>query len=189
MINTIIFDFFGVISSEVAHVWFDEHFSAKEAKILKDKYFKPFDAGKTTKAELFESLSLISNEAPNTISAKFDKLAKIDQNMVALIKKIKPRYKLGLLSNGGAEFVRPILKLHKLEALFDTIVISSDCGITKPNKIIYELTLGNLSVKAENTLFIDDNKNNIKGAQKLGMQTVLFKNYKQLNKDLDNLLQ
>ncbi|MCH7732657.1 MAG: hypothetical protein IIB44_09105, partial [Candidatus Marinimicrobia bacterium] len=42
--------------------------------------------------------------------------------------------------------------------------------------------------EAESTLFIDDNVENIKGAQVFGLNTILYENDAQMKKDLTRLL-
>ncbi len=106
--------------------------------------------------------------------------------MVEIIKKLKPIYKLGICSNSPSNFIRTILKKHHLTNLFDKIVISSECGITKPDRKIYELILKNLSAKPEKSIFVNDNPTHIKSAKNIGMKTVLFSSPENLKKALKN---
>lgn len=189
MINAIIFDFFGVIRSEVAPVWFIKHIKDKQKAItLKNRLFEPFDSGKKSENELFLQLSKISGKKPAIIKKEFDGLATLNDPMLYIIKELNKNYKIGLCSNGGSRFVRSLLKKHSLKKYFDSIIISSEIGITKPAKEIYLKSLEELGVKPKEALFIDDNIKNIKGAQKLGMQTILFQNYDQFVEDLNKLL-
>ena len=63
---------------------------------------------------------------------------------------------------------------------FDEIVVSCDVGMRKPNPKIYKLILKKLKLKPSETIFIDNQKWNINPAKKLKMQTILFKDNKQL---------
>ena len=68
-------------------------------------------------------------------------------------------------------------KLRKLsiETCFDYIVTSEEAGIEKPNKRIFHLALDKLNVKAEEAVFIGDNKDrDIKGAEEVGMKAFLY---------------
>lgn len=188
MINTIVFDLFGVICSEVAPFWFEKYFPRQEAALLKNKYFEPLDSGKTTEEKLFDELSQLVNRPTSTIIKEFDELTIINNDMINLAKKLKPNYKIGLFSNGGSKFVRSILKNYKIEDLFDSIIISAEYGLTKPNIKIYQITLQKLNADFENSLFIDDNHINVKAAKKLGFYTIEFKNYTQCIKELNNFI-
>lgn len=186
MINAIIFDFFGVIDSEVATRWLDGYFQKKENTHLKDEYFRPFDLGEIDERQLFEQLSHLSHHPPKEIKKEFADLVIVDPRMVALIKKLKSEYKIGLCSNGNSVFVRRILKQYDLEKLFDHIIISGECGVVKPDKKIYNITLKKLNSKAQDAIFIDDSPKNIKGAQKVGLKTILFEDYTKFIKELNN---
>ena len=48
-------------------------------------------------------------------------------------------------------------------------VISCYCHLLKPNQRIYELLLAKYGLIPEETLFIDDTKVNIEGAEKIGI--------------------
>lgn len=187
-IKAIIFDFFGVISTEVTPLWFEEHFGKTKSSQLKQKYMSSTDNGDATKEELFYSLSLISNQTPEEIEADFSRRAKIDAEMVSLIERLKANYKIALLSNAQGEWLEEILQKHNLNRLFDVKIISSFVHCAKPKKEIYELTLSHLNLKAAQTIFIDDNPQNVQTAKELGLTSFIFtditslKNFLEKNK-------
>jgi len=61
-----------------------------------------------------------------------------------------------------------------LEKYFDSFVISSIIGETKPHEKMYITALEDLNVAAEEAVFIDDNLKNCQGAMNLGIQAVLL---------------
>ena len=182
--RALVFDFFGVISSEVAPFWFEKYFPKEEAKNLKEKYITPADLGKVSSADLFVSLGALVSKTSEEVSEEFQSFIKLNTDIVALIKNLKPFYKLGLCSNSIPNFVRPILENHKLADLFDAVVISSECLIKKPDERMYALVLEKLSTGAENTIFIDDNPAYIEGAERMGMRGILFTGYEELTSAL-----
>ena len=68
--------------------------------------------------------------------------------------------------------------------MFDVLVFSCKEGYRKPEKEIYEITLSRLKSQPEETLFIDDREENIRGAESLGIQAILFENNEQLKEKL-----
>lgn len=46
--------------------------------------------------------------------------------------------------------------------------------ICKPDERIFRLTVEKLAVKAEECLYVDDRRDNLEGARKTGMNTILF---------------
>jgi len=112
---------------------------------------------------------------------------KIDKEIENLIKNLKKKgYKVATLSN--------IIELHhqvrienKAYDLFDFAVISFKERIDKPNEKIYQIVIDKLKLPPEEMVFIEDSERNLKTAKKLGMKTILFKDNKQLIKDLKDL--
>ncbi len=68
--------------------------------------------------------------------------------------------------------------------IFDVKVFSCLEGIRKPQMEIYKLALNRLGVSSSQTLFIDDKPDYIAGAERVGINAILFKNIDQLKKDL-----
>ena len=56
--------------------------------------------------------------------------------------------------------------------------------VRKPDKEIFNLTLKKLKLNPQQVLFIDDKIENIQGAKKLGIPSILFKNNKDLIEQL-----
>ena len=104
--------------------------------------------------------------------------------MVALIERLRSRYKTALLSNAMRPFLRQILDKHDLPRLFDAMVISYEEGLTKPNPAIFALTAQRLGVPASACFFIDDNLGNIEAARAAGMQAAQFTGIERLKRDL-----
>ena len=112
---------------------------------------------------------------------RIPKFRKLNSEVIELIKRLRPFYKLGLCSNSSSSFIRSILKSQRLGDIFDVVVISSECGVIKPDERIYKLVLEKLAVQAENSIFIDDSPINIEGAQSVGMKGVIFSDFQELN--------
>ncbi len=184
--KAIIFDFFGVICSEISPFWFEKYFSKNEMKQLENLYTPPADLGKISEDEFFGNIGALVKKTADEVRSEFEDYINIDDGMVNLIKRLKPTYKLGLCSNSPSNFIRSILVKYKLENLFNEIVISSECGLIKPDRKIYKLILGKLSTKATDSIFIDDNSVNIEAARTLGIKAILFSDSKNLELVLTN---
>ena len=63
----------------------------------------------------------------------------------------------------------------KFYTFFEKVYYSHELNMIKPSPEIYNHVLSDSQLKAEETLFIDDNADNIASASKLGIQTWLFK--------------
>ena len=74
-----------------------------------------------------------------------------------------------LLSNSWGHTLYPY---DRLEEVFDTVVISGDVGMRKPEQRIYQLTLERLDVEAHDAVFVDDLPRNVEVARSMGMHAI-----------------
>jgi epoxide hydrolase-like predicted phosphatase len=81
-----------------------------------------------------------------------------------------------VLTNNIREFRDRWRELMDFDSLFDTVVDSHEVGLRKPDRAIYELTLGRLGSVAQESAFLDDVQSNVDAASRLGMHGVLVEN-------------
>lgn len=81
-------------------------------------------------------------------------------------------YKVFLLSNTNDLHIEWIAKnvphFEEFKGLFDQFYVTQEVGMRKPNPAIFQLMLDMNNLKAEETLFIDDTKENTDSAASLG---------------------
>lgn len=97
----------------------------------------------------------------------------------SLLKFLREKHcRVGVISNfQHAPHVRKVLRRHKLLQMLDTVIISGDVHVKKPDPKIFEIALERLGTRPEETLFVgDDPERDIRGAASVGMQTRLFQN-------------
>lgn len=80
-----------------------------------------------------------------------------------------------MLSNAGEEIIGRLRAGRPLERWFEVVVVSCELGVIKPSPAIYETCLERLGVRAEEALFVDDRKENVEAAGRLGCQTIHFR--------------
>lgn len=100
---------------------------------------------------------------------------RLDRQLLAMISSLRSTYRIALLSNAFRQ-LRPLLETTwGIADHFDEIVISAEVGMRKPDPRIYRLALERLALLPEQTVFIDDQVDNLQAAAELGMHTVLFR--------------
>ncbi len=171
----IAFDFFGVICSEVAPIWFEHFFPKEKACELKDRYLYPADVGKVSLDSLLKSLEELVDIPLEQIKKDWFSLAKVNNEVVSVIRNLQKNFQIVLFSNAPSSFIRQILKENNLENLFQSVIISSEIGFVKPNPDFFKKALDIIDVPVEKILFIDDNQKNTEAAEKLGIQSIVFK--------------
>ena len=117
--------------------------------------------------------------------------ANLDPNelLIEYMRELRGRgYRLALCTNNVREWEplwRPMLPVDEI---FDVVVDSAFVGSRKPEPRIYELTLEQLGVSPEATLFIDDLEANCDGARAVGMRAVWFQSTEQAIEEIEAIL-
>ena len=91
-----------------------------------------------------------------------------------LIVPLKERYKVYGLTNWSAETLPLAMKRYNFFQELDGMVVSGEEKMVKPDRRLYEVLLERYALRAEESLFIDDNAANIETARDLGFQVVHF---------------
>jgi putative hydrolase of the HAD superfamily len=82
-------------------------------------------------------------------------------------------YRLAVISNGDSGQQRRKLERTGIASRFDSVVISGDLGVYKPDPRIFEQSLQELGVSARETVYIGDHlESDALGAQGVGMQAI-----------------
>jgi putative hydrolase of the HAD superfamily len=174
------FDCFGVVCDPVLFSWYNEK-SVKHGFTDEKLFdtFREFDLGILSEDDIvdyfmkYKGITSTKEEIRNEI----DGYLKIDENLVRIIKKLKEKgYKTALLSNGNHSFFeRKVYKEYPdFKNLFDKIIISSAVKMVKPNTEIFFHALKETNCQPHESLFIDDNKQNVAAAISLGMNGFVY---------------
>jgi putative hydrolase of the HAD superfamily len=90
-----------------------------------------------------------------------------------VLSKIKPFYRLGIISNSLGRNTELDLIRTSLIEFFDALIISSEMGKRKPHPDIFLAGLKALGLRPEESIMIGDNlEEDIIGAKKVGMKTI-----------------
>lgn len=187
--ENIVFDFGGVLVDWNPRYLYKDHFLDENEmehflkKICTDEWNLEQDKGRSLK----EGTVLLQNKFPEFHSMiqlfydKWETMLKSDiPETVSLLYKLKAKYKIYGLTNWSAETISLAYDRFPFFKEFEGIVVSGQEKMIKPSKQIYQLLLDRYNLKAENTIFIDDNINNIKAAEEVGFYGIHFENPRQL---------
>ena len=92
----------------------------------------------------------------------------------ALLEEIQGKFRLAMLSNAYAGSLDKLDKKVNHKKYFEFIIDSSVVGMAKPEKEIFMLTCDKLGLSPKECLFVDDTKEYIEAAVKIGFRTVHF---------------
>ena len=150
---------------------------------------KDFQEGAISEGELWDRVcGILGVEIPRVDSLwkeAFVASYREKEAVFEIVAKLRrQKYLLGLLSNTEVPSIS-VLGGGKYD--FDAVVYSCVERLSKPGSEIYKLALSRLNVFAREAVFVDDQDENIKGAEAVGIRTILFRDADQLKISLEDL--
>ena len=145
--------------------------------------------GEISTKEFFEYLKVYMDD--NITLEEFKNIYvnnnKFFNDTIEIIKKLKNLgYKVYLLSNLKEIDYEKFIK-HFDISIFNELFLSFKLGMLKPNDDIYQHVINKLNTKPENIYFFDDNKENVEGAIKNGINAYQVTG-ETVKKAVDNIL-
>ncbi len=186
MITTIIFDMGNVL---IHFRWRElfremglsgERFDRMANATVYDPVWNEFDLGNWTDEMMEEAFIKndpgLEKEIKEMMNERFPGLLKKFDYTDEWLEKLKANgYRLLILSNFSKKAFRDCADELDYVKKVDEAVISWEVHMIKPDPKIYEYIIDKCSLIPEETVFIDDNEDNINAAKKFGINTVLFK--------------
>lgn len=104
---------------------------------------------------------------------------------VSILQKLHiNNYSLYGLTNWSAETFPYVYYTYDFFRYFQDIVVSGREKTIKPEEEIYRICLERNNLKPEDCVFIDDNKENVESAEKLGIKGIIYTSSEQLAQSL-----
>lgn len=150
---------------------------------------RSYDEGKITSEEFFKTICghFGLNIDFKKFSPIWNEIFKENKAISRLVGQLKEKYKVYLISNTNEMHFNYLRGKFAVLKIFDKIFPSYEVGIRKPKPGIFELALKTSGVAAQKTIFIDDIKEHVEAAGRVGIKAILFTNVEELKKELGNL--
>lgn len=192
-IRNIIFDLGGVIINLAYRRTTDAFialgvtdFDSIFSKAQQSGFFDAFDKGETSPAQFRDEIRKhVAHELSDAqIDAAWDAmLLDVPAERLQLLATLRKKYRTFLLSNTNETHVKnfsaELQRVHgspDFSPWFEQCYYSCRVGMRKPDAEIFRFVLEQNRLRAEETLFIDDSIQHIRGAEKLGLQTAYLHN-------------
>lgn len=148
-----------------------------------------FDKGKIRPEEFYQKakIGLEAEVSYEDFFAAYCDVFAVNPLTLEILKKLKPKYKLILLSNTDIVRFSYIKRKFPELLIFDGYVLSFDYGLMKPDPRVYTAALELAGSNPERAVFIDDIQENIDGAERVGIKGLLFTPEIDLEKALRDL--
>ena len=185
MIKHIVFDIGNVLMSFAPEAYFKRWFQSEErthricSRIFTHEAWEKYDQG----IWMLEDLYAVYHKAypdmleeTNIVLQNWLQLMKPMQESIAFMKQVKDDgygvYILSNISQDSADFLK---KTQRFFSLADGAVLSYEEKINKPDPHIYEVLLQRYELNAGELLYLDDNVENVRQAELLGIHGIVFR--------------
>ncbi len=195
-IRAVVFDFGGVIST-VDVEGFVRRIAARSKKsaleigalLYGSKLPILYESGRLSSEDFFARIvALCGLRMPQDAFVRaFTEMFTPIEPTLALIRRLKGRYRLGLLSNTNEWHFRGHIATVPVFPLFDAVTLSYEVREMKPGERIYRDALAKLGLPPESCVFIDDIEENVAAARKLSMRAIRYEGHDRLMEALAEL--
>ena len=175
MIRAVIFDCFGVLTTDGWLAFRERFLNASPDKLaLAIASNKRVDAGVISYNDFIHEIAELAGITDEKATQIIEGNTENESLFEYIRDEIKPRYKVGMLSNAGDNWLDRLFEPWQVE-LFDEVVLSYQVGAIKPDPIMYQTIADKLGVLPEECLYIDDQERYVQGARDIGMTAIHFR--------------
>lgn len=187
MIKAIIFDCFGVLTTDTWQAFLDglpETIDREPARQLN----KAYDAGIIDKETFLAQVKVVTGRIPRQVENMLATEVVKNTALLSYIKELKQDYQIGLLSNVATSWITDSFLTPEEQALFDQMIFSYQVGMTKPDPRIFLLACERLRVAPKEAVMIDDIERYCESAKAEGLHAVTYHDLAQLKHQLGLIL-
>lgn len=197
-IKGILFDLGGVVIESFKFGFYGDAgkkfgISPKEIERVADEEWAPLERGEETNEQLWHKVTrklkldtLTGATLASMWLEHYKRDARIKEEVLDIVKRLRNRYKLGVISNSQREH-SAVNRARGLFDNFDTVLLSNEVGMRKPEKEFFEAAARELKLSFDELLFVDDEMRWVEAAQNYGLRAILFESAEQLEKEFEKL--
>jgi len=188
MIKAIIFDCFGVLTSEGWQQFKETHFTDKPEALEEAQRLNALaDSGKLNHAELIPMIAELANMSTEQALAEIDNYQPNLQLLNFIRDDLVSDYTISMLSNVSDDWLYSMFTPEQLD-LFTFKLLSFEIGYSKPDPRAYEAAIEKCGVLPSECLFIDDLTHNVLAAKDAGMHSFIYEDFSLFKEELEKIL-
>jgi len=195
LIKAVIFDIGGILEQPFDDVIFPELSRMLGVAEPRLRQRRAEDAvllteGRLTLREFYARLSDVDADAvvARHLALYAAATAKLDTRVLALIEELRGRHVVACLTNTEVEVGR-FNRERGLYRSFDRAFLSTELGLHKPDRAIFERVLAELRCAPDQAVFTDDNLENTAGARATRMHAIHYKDFEGFARELASLVE
>lgn len=144
--------------------------------------------GEIEQQDYIQRAAWLLKKSDDKVALEFFGNTNRNEEALAYLASLRPRYKVVLLSNAGAGMVEARFSPQELEQYFDMVILSYSLKTAKPDPAIYRWVCERLGMQPEEVVVIDDTPDNCEAARAIGMQAVQSRSFEQTREEIEAIL-
>lgn len=187
MIRAIIFDCFGVLTTDGWLPFKQQHFGHDQALMERASELNRLsDAGLLPYRDFVEEIAHMAHIPPATVHHAIEGNV-ANEPLFSYIRELASQHSIGMLSNASANWLERLFSPEHL-ALFTAVALSYETGFVKPDARAYEVIAERLGCEVGECLLVDDQERFCTGAREAGMPAIWYKDFEQFKAELSSAL-
>jgi len=155
-----------------------DQFLAKDEPLIEDKNLTLFEK-RIRELTISQKINIPKSnikKIANLIVDKWQEQVQLDPETIPVLKQLKGNNKVGLISNfDHPPHIHRYLSKYKMKSFFDTIIISGEVGVKKPDPKIFEPALAETNLNSDEIIYIGDTDEDIEAAKAANVRPILIK--------------
>jgi len=180
LIKAVFFDYDGVLTTDKTGSLTSNRYLSQAAGIdiseitaAFSQYSRDLTLGKTTHAQIWQQVcSELGRDLNINLLYEAFTSTPVNEGMFSLARQLKASYFVGIITDNKKDRIDHLKQTQGLEALFSPIVVSAEIGTSKESAEIFLHALNCTAVNPEESVFIDNNRDNFIAPNALGFKTV-----------------
>ncbi len=187
-IKAVIFDCFGVLTTEGFRTFCQKFLSGEPGDIVKaQQAMDQLNVGLISNEKFIKTLVELSGQDTEIVRDYLNKTTPNFELFEYIRWTLKPQFKIGILSNAGSDWLDEMFDKKEI-GLFDDKLLSFEVKMKKPDPEIYLLSAQRLGVETKECVFVDDIHSYCEAAREVGMKAIWYQNFEDMKQDMEELL-
>ena len=178
LIKAVFFDFDGVLTTDktgstttTRYISQTTGIALSAVKAAFSRHNAALTLGKTTHDQVWRQLcDELGQPVSFSLLHEAFESTPLNEQMFNLVRRLKRTYLVGIITDNKKDRVDHLRRQHGLNELFSPVIVSAEVGSDKGHPDIFLAALRSAGVRANEAVFIDNNKDNLVAPEALGMK-------------------
>lgn len=187
MIKALVFDCFGVLTTDTWRAFVDGLPEDIDKSRLHELN-RQLDVGVLSHDDFKQQVFELTGSQPVEVERLLNNETVKNEALLNIIREQRQKgIKIGMISNVSTDWITESFLSDQEQALFDSMILSHQVRLIKPDPKIFELACQKLGVDTSEAVMIDDVERYCQAAEQTGMKSIVYTDLAKFKNDLGRL--